>query len=96
MLPRFFDLMKIFRDYYFHPDFDGSISIKAILPVLVPDLSYKDLDVQNGGAAQAAWEQLLTEKDESKRLELETDLKNYFRLDTLAMEHLYQHLRENA
>jgi hypothetical protein len=96
MLPRFFDLMKIFRDYYFHPALGGSISIKAILPVLVPDLSYKDLDVQTGGAAQVAWEQLLAEEDQSKRLELETDLKDYFRLDTLAMEHLYQHHRENA
>jgi hypothetical protein len=96
MLERFFDLMKIFRDYYFHPDFRGSNSIKAILPVLVPDLSYKDLNVQNGGAAQAAWEQLLAEEDRSKRLELAQGLKAYCHLDTLAMVRLYQYLAERV
>lgn len=96
MLERFFDLMKIFRDYYFHPAFGGSNSIKAILPVLVPDLSYKDLEVQNGGAAQVAWDRLLAEEDRSKRLALETGLKGYCRLDTLAMVRLFQHLRDHV
>ena len=94
MLDRFFDLMKIFRDYYFHPAFGGSNSIKAILPVLVPELSYKDLEVQNGEAAQVVWDQLIKEENQSKRLELAQGLKEYCRLDTLAMVRLYQHLRE--
>ena len=96
MLERFFDLMKIFRDYYFHPAFGGSNSIKAILPVLVPDLSYKDLHIQNGGSAQVAWEHFLAEEDQSKRLALETGLKDYCRLDTLAMVRLFQHLQQHT
>lgn len=90
MLERFFDLMKIFRDYYFHPAFGGSNSIKAILPVLVPELSYKELEVQNGGAAQVVWDQLIKEGNRSKRLELAQGLKEYCRLDTLAMVELYR------
>jgi hypothetical protein len=83
-------------DYPRHPDFGGSISIKAILPVLFSDLSYKDLNVQNGGAAQAAWEQLLAEEDKSKRLELAQGLKAYCHMDTLAMVRLYQYLAERV
>jgi hypothetical protein len=96
MLGRFFDLMKIFRDYYFHPDFRGSNSIKAILPVLVPELSYKELDVQNGGSAQVVWDELITEVDQSKRLALAQGLKAYCHLDTLAMVRLYKYLAERV
>ena len=43
---RVFDLMDIFRDRLFvHPDFRGSNSIKDILPVLVPELSYDQLEI---------------------------------------------------
>src|SRR5690606_23940064 len=46
---RVFDLMDVFRkQYYVHPDFRGSSSIKKVLPVLVPSLSYKDLVIQEG------------------------------------------------
>jgi hypothetical protein len=93
---RFFDLLKIFRDYYFHPAFGGSASIKAILPVLVPELSYKELEVQNGGSAQVVWDELIREEDRSKRLSLAQGLKAYCHLDTLAMVRLYQHLTEGG
>ena len=36
------DLREIFaQQHYVHPEFRGSTSIKAVLPVLVPELSYK-------------------------------------------------------
>ena len=43
---RFFDLMEIFsKRMYVHKDFKGSSSIKKVLPVLVPDLSYQNLTI---------------------------------------------------
>ncbi|OIO44488.1 MAG: hypothetical protein AUJ41_02880 [Candidatus Pacebacteria bacterium CG1_02_43_31] len=53
---RIFDLMEIFSkglymDYRFH----GSASIKKVLPVLVPNLSYADLEIGEGATAMTKW-----------------------------------------
>lgn len=45
---RLVDLEKIIKESYYHLDFRGSFSIKSILPALVPDLSYDDLEIKNG------------------------------------------------
>jgi hypothetical protein len=92
---RFFDLLPIFRDYYFHPGFLGSNSIKDVLPILVPDLSYSNLDVHGGDEAQLAWAELITTDDDSRRLQLAASLLAYCRLDTLAMVRLYQTLQRD-
>ncbi|MBP9827039.1 DUF2779 domain-containing protein, partial [Candidatus Saccharibacteria bacterium] len=50
------DLMLPFSSgWYVDKDFYGSASIKKVLPVLVPELSYKDLDIQEGQGAQRLW-----------------------------------------
>ena len=40
IIERLVDLHKIIRDNYYHPDFHGSTSIKKVLPILVPEMSY--------------------------------------------------------
>lgn len=56
MNDRVYDLMKVFsQGLYMYPDFKGSASIKKVLPVLCPELSYQDLEIQNGGAAVIQW-----------------------------------------
>lgn len=51
---RMVDLMVPFSSgAYVDHRFRGSASIKNVLPVLVPELSYKDLEVQEGGSALA-------------------------------------------
>jgi hypothetical protein len=92
---RFFDLLPIFRDFYFHPAFGGSNSIKDVLPVLVPDLSYSNLDVHGGDEAQLAWAELISTDDDSNRLQLAISLLVYCKLDTLAMVRLYQTLQRD-
>ncbi len=50
---RVVDLMVPFKDDWFvDKDFFGRASIKNVLPVLVPELSYKQLTLQDGTAAQ--------------------------------------------
>ena len=49
---RLVDLCPIARSRYYHPRQHGSWSLKAVLPAVVPELSYDNLDgVQDGGMA---------------------------------------------
>lgn len=93
---RVVDLMTPFSTCaYVHKDFFGSASIKKVLPVLIPELSYKDLNIQAGGAAQRLWmEAVLDGKRQEEKDKILSDLKKYCELDTFAMVKIYQHLVE--
>lgn len=91
---RMFDLMQIFKKgYYVHKDFCGSASIKKVLPVLVPELSYSDLTIHEGSTASNKWRVMIdpeTSKKESK--EIYNNLLEYCKLDTLAMVEILNRL----
>jgi hypothetical protein len=93
---RMFDLMEIFRKgYYVHKDFKGSASIKKVLPVLVPELSHKNLAIQEGGTASLSWLTLIDQSvDEKERKQLEEDMLKYCELDTFAMVEILRVLQE--
>lgn len=93
---RVVDLMLPFKNNaYVHKDFFGSASIKKVLPVLIPELSHKDLDIQAGGAAQRLWmEAVLEGKHEDEKDKILGDLLKYCELDTLAMVRIYQFLNK--
>lgn len=58
---RLWDLAEPFRKaQYAHPAFKGSWSIKAVLPVLAPRMSYDRLMIKNGVEAQLAYKVLAT------------------------------------
>ncbi len=53
------DLMLPFSSgWYVHPAFHGSASLKAVLPVLCPELDYGDLTIQDGQQAMLTWYRL--------------------------------------
>lgn len=59
VISRTYDLMDIVENqYYVHHGFKGSSSIKKVQPVLAPDFSYKDLDVQSGTDAIESYRQI--------------------------------------
>jgi len=94
---RFIDLIVPFRGRgYYHPDFNGSFSIKSVLPAMFPndaELDYKKLgSIQNGGDAMDTFANLHLLKDQSKRDEIRNDLLAYCRLDTLAMVKIWEKL----
>lgn len=93
---RVVDLMTPFSSgWYAHKDFLGSASIKKVLPVLVPELSYKDLEIGEGGTAQRMWmETVLEGKHEAERENIFHNLDTYCALDTLAMVKIYEKLIE--
>ena len=84
---RVYDLMDIFsKQYYVHHDFQGSTSIKYVLPVLVPELSYKKLAIREGGTASQKWNEMTIGKvSGAEAKKVATDLKTYCALDTYAM-----------
>lgn len=94
IIARLWDQLGIFKRHYRHYQFNGSNSLKSVLPVVVPHLSYDILDVQNGEAAQEAWEQLINSVDTRERQQLEKSLLAYCHLDTVAMVEIHHHLCE--
>lgn len=89
---RVVDLMLPFKNkWYDDPRFGGSASIKQVLPVLCPELSYKGLGIQEGGSAQRLWmEAVLDEKRADQKDQILADLIEYCKLDTLAMVEIYK------
>ena len=95
---RIVDLLPIVKRNYYHPDMQGSWSIKHVLPCLVPGLRYTDLGaVQEGTEAQQAYFDLISgnlDAGESERLR--SDLLAYCELDTRAMVEIVGKLRQGA
>jgi len=89
---RVVDLLPIARSRYYHPDQQGSWSIKAVLPATVPELSYNALEgVQDGGTAMEAFtEAIHPDTSAERKSEIESQLLAYCRLDTFAMVRLWQ------
>jgi predicted RecB family nuclease len=85
-LERFKDLHAIIRKHFYHPEFHGSFSLKSVLPALVPDMSYKGLNIQEGSEASLEFLRLIdpvTPKEEKKKIR--QNLLDYCGHDTLAM-----------
>jgi hypothetical protein len=83
---RIVDLLPIVRASCYHLGFHGSRSLKAITPVLAPDLSYEALGLKGGLQAMEAYERITApETGDAEREQLRTDLLAYCGLDTLAM-----------
>ena len=93
---RMYDLMLVFsRGSYVHPDFHGSASIKNVLPVVVPDLSYEGLPIPAGDEAMMAWMRLMREEiSPVEKEEICQNLLRYCELDTLAMVEIWQALEQ--
>lgn len=95
---RLYDLMEVFS-YFYYVDarFGGSASIKNVLPVLVPELSYKDLTIQKGDVASLRWKQAaLGEMGATEAQQVYEDLRVYCGQDTLAMVRIYEFLMKTT
>jgi hypothetical protein len=93
---RIIDLMDVFSEqHYVHPKFKGKTSIKYILPVLAPELSYKALDIQEGATASDSWNKIVKDEySKEEKLEKIEQLKIYCKLDTYAMYAIWKHLSD--
>ena len=92
---RMVDLMTPFsKDWYVDARFKGSASIKNVLPVLVPELSYSTLEITNGVTSQRVWRETVLEgKNAGQREKILADLDAYNGLDTLALAAIHDVLK---
>ena len=92
---RIIDLMIPFaKGGYYHPEFEGSFSIKKVLPALCKnndELDYKNLNISNGGMASSAFRELGNKSAEETK-QVRKDLLKYCWLDTYAMYAIYNEL----
>jgi len=94
---RIFDLLKLIRTHCYHPVFHGSFSLKSVLPALVPDLGYSDLDITEGGQASAAYAEMIhPDSAVERRGEIRANLLEYCKRDTEAMVHLFDKLNRES
>lgn len=88
---RVVDLLPIARNRYYHPDQQGSWSIKKVLPTLA-QLDYSQLDgVKDGGLAQEAYLRAIDPAcGEEDKAQIRRQLLAYCKLDTLAMVAIWE------
>jgi len=89
------DLMIPFQQkWYYTPEMRGSYSIKSVLPALVPELSYNDLDIKEGGTASNTFLSMVNGTFEGDVEETRKQLLEYCKLDTYAMVKILDILKE--
>ena len=88
------DLMIPFQQkWYYTPEMRGSYSIKAVLPALVPELSYNDLDIKDGGTASNTFLSMINGTFQGNIEEARRQLLEYCKLDTFAMVKILEKIR---
>ncbi len=91
IINRLKDLMIPFQKrWYYTPAMKGSYSIKYVLPALVPELSYQDLEIKEGGTASTVFAQMASGEYPGDYNKTRKDLLEYCKLDTYAMVKIYE------
>jgi predicted RecB family nuclease len=92
-----FDMYELVRSFVYHPEFAGSFSLKDVLPAIVDDVGYDDLNIRDGEQAQSRYRRLHspTASAEEKN-QIYADLLAYCKVDTLALVRLFERLIELA
>ena len=93
IINRLKDLMIPFqKKWYYTPEMKGSYSIKAVLPALVPELSYQDLEIKEGGTASNIFTQMASGEFQGDKEKTKKALLEYCKLDTFAMVKILEKL----
>jgi len=94
---RVYDLMEIFRKgLYVDSGFKGSASLKAVLPVFLPEFknAYEDLTISGGTQAMLTWGDIQNGNIPEELVpQVKSDLLAYCELDTLAMVRIWEKLQ---
>ena len=73
---------------------NGGYSIKSILPALVPELSYDDLEIKEGGTASNTFLSMVNGTFGGDIKETRRQLLEYCKLDTYAMVKILDIIKE--
>lgn len=96
VLNRFVDISQVFmKRHYYNPLMKGSLSLKNILPALLPGIDYSKLAISNGVTALAAFDKLRNPQADLFEIdELRKNLLEYCKMDTYAIAMITEKLRE--
>ena len=93
IIERIVDLEAILRVNYYDKRFHGRTSIKKVLPVMIPQMNYNELEIGEGGLALSAFAYMaMGLYDEEKVKETKTNLLKYCEQDTLALVEMHKFL----
>jgi predicted RecB family nuclease len=94
---RLWDLYRVIPSHYYHPQFNGSYSLKKVLPAVIPSLNYHDLEIQDGDQASEQYYRMIFEEiDATEKERIRQALLKYCQRDTLAMVELRRVLLAKA
>jgi hypothetical protein len=98
ILDRICDLIGPFKNRdILDPGFLGSASLKAVLPVLVPEMTYEGMEIGEGAAASLAYVKLLDPQvPKAQKEKIRKDLLAYCGQDTWAMVRIFEVLKKKA
>jgi len=80
----------------YHWKMQGSASLKVVLPAFIPEMTYEDLEITEGGAAQAAYFDMCEASVPKELKRIRKALLKYCKQDTLAMVKLWRMLQKLA
>jgi hypothetical protein len=93
VIDRFKDLHAIIRKHFYHPRFNGSFSLKAVLPALVHDMDYNELAIQEGNQASLEYLRMMDPSTPIEEKEMiKKELLTYCGYDTLALVKIREEL----
>ena len=89
------DLMTPFQQkWYYTPEMKGSYSIKSVLPALIPELSYNDLEIKDGGTASNTFLSIVNGTFQGDLQVARKQLLEYCERDTYAMVKILEKLTQ--
>ena len=92
---RMWDLEVPFAQrWYCDHKFEGSSSIKYVLPVIAPELRYDSLEIQKGDIAQKRYGEMIAMPNGPEKQKIATSLLEYCKLDTFAMVKILEYLKK--
>ena len=95
IIDRLKDLMIPFRErWYYTPAMNGSYSIKVVLPALLPEFHYNDLEIKDGSTASSLFSSMIQGTFKGDIKKTKTALLEYCKLDTLAMVKILEKLED--
>ncbi|MDD5022234.1 MAG: DUF2779 domain-containing protein [Endomicrobiaceae bacterium] len=97
IIERIVDLEVIIKFSYYDKNFHGKTSIKKVLPVMIPDMNYSELEISEGGSASSAFAYMaMGMYDQEKIIQTKKHLLDYCRQDTLALVKMHRFLAKTV
>jgi len=87
------DLMDLFKHSYVDFRFTGSTSIKKVLLIVCSHLNYDENAIHHGIGAMVAWLEMIDSSNDDEVERIDSELRAYCALDTLAMVKTLRFLR---